>query len=268
MINFKLKIILVTSNELRHRYIQTFVYNLKKITTELIIEEQQNSKKNLQKISKKQKEHFKLRNFSEKKFFKRKINHKIKKIKISKLSDIEKNKTILKKIMKIKPDIILCFGCSIFKKSFINRFKGKLLNIHLGLSPYYRGQGTNFWPFVNNELQFIGATFHLIDYGIDTGPIIHQVRAKIFKGDNVHSIGNRLIRDLTKSLKIILENFQNFGVYRQMKSEERKYYESKDFNDYAIEKLLNNYKKNVINNYLNNKMKLIKKFPIVINKKI
>ena len=44
MINFKLKIILVTSNELRHRYIQTFVYNLKKITTELIIKEQQRDK--------------------------------------------------------------------------------------------------------------------------------------------------------------------------------------------------------------------------------
>ena len=58
MINFKLKIILVTSNELRHRYIQTFVYNLKKITTELIIEEQQNSKKKSSKNFKKTKRTF------------------------------------------------------------------------------------------------------------------------------------------------------------------------------------------------------------------
>ena len=268
MINLKPKVILITSNELRHRYIQTFVYKLKKINTKLIIEEQNELKKNLREITRKQKEHFRLRNLSEKKFFKGKINQKIKKIKISKLSILKKNNTTFKKIIKIKPDVILCFGCSILKKSFVNRFKGKLINIHLGLSPYYRGQGTNFWPFVNNELQFIGVTFHHIDYGIDTGPIIHQVRAKILKGDNIHTIGNRLIRDLTKPLKVILENLKTLGVYNQIKSKERKYYKAKDFNDYAIEKLFNNYKKNIIKDYLSNNLKLIKKFPIVINKKL
>ena len=62
------------------------------------------------------------------------------------------------------------------------------------MSPYYRGSGTNFWPFVNNELQFIGATFMHIDEGVDTGEIIHQIRANIFHDDNIHQIGNRLIR--------------------------------------------------------------------------
>ena len=63
---------------------------------------------------------------------------------------------------------------------YLKVFSNKILNIHLGLSPFYRGQATNYWAFVNNEIQFIGATFHKIDGGIDTGPIIHQIRPKVY----------------------------------------------------------------------------------------
>ena len=41
-------------------------------------------------------------------------------------------------------------------------------------------------------------SFHKIDKGIDTGPIIHQMRARIFKHDNVHTNGNRVIKDLKR----------------------------------------------------------------------
>ena len=103
----------------------------------------------------------------------------------------------------------MCFGCSVIGEKYIKKFDNKILNIHLGLSPFYRGQATNFWAFVNNELQFIGATFHKIDADIDTGPIIHQIRGRIYKNDNIHLIGNRLIKDLKLDLIKIVLNFEN-----------------------------------------------------------
>ena len=42
-------------------------------------------------------------------------------------------------------------------------FPAACLNIHLGLSPYYRGAGTNFWPLVNGEPEYCGATIHFLD---------------------------------------------------------------------------------------------------------
>ena len=91
-------------------------------------------------------------------------------------------------------------------------YEGRFINIHLGLSPYYRGSGTNFFPFVNNELQFVGTTFMLIDKGIDTGRIIHQLRSD-FKFDNIHDIGNNLIKksidQLIKLIKIFNLSFLN-----------------------------------------------------------
>jgi len=48
----------------------------------------------------------------------------------------------------------------------------------LGLSPYYLGSGTNYWPLVNEKPEFVVATFMHIDTDIDTEEIIHQIRAK------------------------------------------------------------------------------------------
>ena len=132
-----------------------------------------------------------MRDYYEKVYFKdySKINLKKGKIISIKANTLNKNDKILKILKNLKPDIILCFGCSVLGSKYLKVFSNKILNIHLGLSPFYRGQATNYWAFVNNEIQFIGATFHKIDRGIDTGPIIHQIRPKVYLKDNVHTIG-------------------------------------------------------------------------------
>ena len=75
-----------------------------------------------------------------------------------------------------------------------------IVNIHLGLSPYYKGSATNFWPFVYNKLQFLGVTFMKIDDGVDTGEILHQFRPELKPKDTVHDVGNKLIIKMTEDL--------------------------------------------------------------------
>ena len=84
--------------------------------------------------------------------------------------------------------------------------------MHLGLSPYYRGSGTNLFPFVNNEIQYVGATFMLLDRTIDNGRIIHQEQAKVFKNDNIHKIGNRLILEMFEVYKDLILNFNKVKI--------------------------------------------------------
>ena len=55
------------------------------------------------------------------------------------------------------------------------------------MSPYYEAW-RNYWPLVNNEPECVGATFMKIDGGIDTGPILHQIRANFKIKDNIHMI--------------------------------------------------------------------------------
>jgi methionyl-tRNA formyltransferase len=49
----------------------------------------------------------------------------------------------------------------------------RLYNLHFSKLPAYRGVSTAVWPILRGEKQS-GVTFHRIDSGVDTGPIIHQ----------------------------------------------------------------------------------------------
>ena len=72
-----------------------------------------------------------------------------------------------------------------------------------------------------------------IDEGIDTGEVIHQIRANIFPEDNTHTIGNRLILDSFKTcVKLIL----NLEYIHNSNSNDDKFvikklYKQKDFNE-------------------------------------
>ena len=78
-----------------------------------------------------------------------------------------------------RPDVVLVFGTGILREPLLSAFDGRIINIHLGLSPYYRGAGTNFWPLVNGEPEYVGATIHYLDAGIDTGPMLAHARPTI-----------------------------------------------------------------------------------------
>ena len=93
-----------------------------------------------------------------------------------------------------RPDVVLVFGTGLLKPPLIDAVPGRILNIHLGLSPYYRGAGTNFWPLVNGEPEYCGATIHYLDAGVDTGPDHRARAARAWRaGDGPHEIGNKTI---------------------------------------------------------------------------
>ena len=90
-------------------------------------------------------------------------------------------------------DSLAVFGTNLITEPLLGRFAGRIINMHLGLSPYYRGTATNFYPLLNEEPQYVGATIHLIDKGIDSGPILKHRRPKIVADDSPHTIGCKAI---------------------------------------------------------------------------
>src|SRR3989339_381935 len=59
-------------------------------------------------------------------------------------------------------------ACSILSHETISAFKCKIINVHCGITPRYRGGG-NVWAYYENNVDLVGTTVHLIDKGIDTG---------------------------------------------------------------------------------------------------
>ena len=270
------KIILMTGSELRHEFFRKFISIQKNI--KVLSSYCESSRGDLSEVIQRQsktnelrKNHLYEREFYEKDFFKvfcDSIEDKSNPIFIDR-GEINNHETVTR-IIDLDPDIILSYGCSIIRSELLEFFSGRFINIHLGLSPYYRGSGTNFWPFVNNELQFIGTTFMHIDKGVDTGEIIHQIRGKIYINDNIHQIGNRLIKDsIAECAKIIvsfdqLEKMNNFKI----NSNEERYYKKKDFTEESLEIAYKNLSEGAILKYLQNKIELEKQYPIIENPKI
>jgi hypothetical protein len=90
-------------------------------------------------------------------------------------------------------DTVLVFGTDLIKPPLLEPARRRMINMHLGLSPYYRGTATNFYPLLNGEPELVGATIHLIDAGIDTGPILQHARPAIVAEDRPHTIGCKAI---------------------------------------------------------------------------
>lgn len=80
-------------------------------------------------------------------------------------------------------DFVISFGYRhILKQKQIEKFGCPIFNLHISYLPYNRGAHPNFWSFYENTPA--GVTIHLIDEGVDTGPIVSQRHVKFDKKDD------------------------------------------------------------------------------------
>ncbi|MDR9382125.1 MAG: formyltransferase family protein, partial [Natronomonas sp.] len=169
-------------------------------------------------------------------------------------------------ITDLDPDLLVAYGCSIVRGPLLSEFRGRFLNVHLGLSPYYRGTGTNFWPLVNGEPEYVGATFMYIDEGVDTGEIVHQIRARVYPDDTPHQVGNRLIADMTRTYIKIVRRFDALKpVDKPSEPEDSNYYRRDDYTTEATRKLYQNFGSGLVERYLEEREDRIRAVPIVSN---
>lgn len=164
---------------------------------------------------------------------------------------------------RMRPDVVLVFGTGLLKQPFIDAFSGNIINIHLGLSPYYRGAGTNFWPLVNGEPEYCGATIHFLDIGVDTGPIITHVRPQIRSGDGPHDIGNKTIVAAADALAAAAVAHAASPLRGVVQEGESRLYKRADFSADAVNRLYANFAGGMVDAYLRNRVARDAKVPLV-----
>ena len=80
----------------------------------------------------------------------------------------------------LKSDIYVVFGSSYIKGELINfLIKQKAINIHAGISPYYRGADCNFWALYDDNPHLVGSTIHLLSKGLDSGPMLYHAMSNL-----------------------------------------------------------------------------------------
>ena len=83
------------------------------------------------------------------------------------------------------------------KKKMVEKYKGRIINIHPSLIPSFCGNG--FYGLKVHEaalargVKVTGATVHFVDDGTDTGPIIAQKAVEVLEGDTPEVLQKRVM---------------------------------------------------------------------------
>ena len=107
---------------------------------------------------------------------------------------IKDENKILNHLKKEKIKLICLAGfMRILSKNFIEKFNGKILNIHPSLLPKYKGLNTHKRVINNNE-KYSGCTVHFVNSKLDSGKIILQKKVKIDKKDTPKTLAKKVLK--------------------------------------------------------------------------
>lgn len=90
------------------------------------------------------------------------------------------------------PDLVLCAGfMRLLGADFLARFGGRTVNTHPSLLPLFPGRHAARDALAAGASES-GATVHWVDAGLDTGPVIAQVRVPVRPGDDEAALMARI----------------------------------------------------------------------------
>ena len=87
--------------------------------------------------------------------------------------------------------VVLSGYMRIFTPWFVRIWKGRMVNIHPSLLPHFPGAHPHR-DVISSGVSTTGCTVHLVDEGVDTGPIIAQREVPVLTGDNEFSLQERV----------------------------------------------------------------------------
>ncbi len=150
---------------------------------------------------------------------------------------------VLEMADRLQPDVIAVFGTSLIKGDLLNKGRLGIINLHGGLSPFYRGADCTFWALYNQEPDQVGCTLHFIDPGIDTGNLIAHVCPEVEEEDDELTLFWRAIRESADVYAELFDRLENGERFGQIQSHKGRLYQVKNrefYHERELDKLMKN----------------------------
>ena len=110
------------------------------------------------------------------------------------------NEAFLACLDAVNPDLIVLAGfLVVLPPAMIEKYEGRIINIHPSLIPSFCGKG--FYGLKVHEaalergVKITGATVHYVDAGTDTGPIILQKAVEVLQDDTPETLQRRVMEE-------------------------------------------------------------------------
>jgi phosphoribosylglycinamide formyltransferase 1 len=107
-------------------------------------------------------------------------------------------------------DVVCLAGfMRVLSRDFIRAFPGRVLNIHPALLPAFPGLEAQKQA-LDYGVKFTGCTVHIVDEGVDTGPIICQAVVPVLAADTVETLSARILKEehriYSEAIRLIVED--------------------------------------------------------------
>lgn len=98
---------------------------------------------------------------------------------------IHSKKITISEVKKREYEFIISYNYKyLIPENIIEFLPNRIINLHISYLPWNKGVSPNIWSFIDDSPK--GVTIHLIDKGIDTGPILLQKKVAI--DENNHTL--------------------------------------------------------------------------------
>ncbi|HET7100803.1 MAG TPA: phosphoribosylglycinamide formyltransferase [Terriglobia bacterium] len=92
---------------------------------------------------------------------------------------------------------------------FVQAFPGRILNIHPALLPAFPGLDAQKQA-LDCGVKFTGCTVHIVDEGMDTGPIVLQAVVPVLDDDTVETLSARILKEehriYSEAVRLMIED--------------------------------------------------------------
>ena len=158
---------------------------------------------------------------------------------------------IANRVSEFNADFCFIFGVDLILDPVIDRLPENKINLHLGLSPWYKGAATLYWPFYHLQPQFCGVTFHQINKQPDAGEIIHQCSPLLEFGDKIHDVGAKCVIQARKELNNIFRHWKNNTGFRgKVQKTSGRNWRGSDFHASQLRIIYNLFNDQIVDHYL------------------
>lgn len=139
-------------------------------------------------------------------------------------------------------DVYVVFGSGFIKGDLIKFLvEHKAINLHMGVSPYFRGASCNFWAAYDGYPELVGATIHMLSEKLDAGEMLYHALPKPQEADPF-TLGMLAVKAAQDSLVERIGNGELFKFKGEIQdpSKEIRYSKNAEFNDEVAEDYLKN----------------------------
>lgn len=95
-------------------------------------------------------------------------------------------------VASFSPSLVVLAGfMRIVGPAFIERFSNRIINVHPALLPLFPG-AAGPQSAIEARVRLSGCTVHIVDQGVDTGPILAQAAVRVLPNDDAQRLHERI----------------------------------------------------------------------------